>query len=147
MDDEDGPGYYPMALFLRSRLEPLPNSDKPAAPDVEFDLPSLDELMAIIASNRAGVQPAPPATPANLPPKRKKSDGRAPVFQIKVSLSGAKPPIWRRLEVPADIALSDLHDVIQVAFSWNDSHMHAFDTDLGGFGQPDPELGIARTGR
>ncbi|HEY5857304.1 MAG TPA: hypothetical protein VIW24_25550 [Aldersonia sp.] len=73
MDDEDGPGYYPMALFLRRRLEALPKSDKPAAPHIEFDLPSLDEMMRLIAGSR----PAPPATSPKLPAKRKKSDGRA----------------------------------------------------------------------
>ena len=30
-DGEDGPGYYPMALLLRRRLEALPKSDRPAA--------------------------------------------------------------------------------------------------------------------
>jgi len=78
---------------------------------------------------------------AALPAKRRKSDKPAPVYQLKVGLRGTKPPIWRRLEVPADISLARLHTVIQVAFGWDDSHMHAFETPYGNFGVADAELG------
>ncbi|MGQ0779378.1 MAG: plasmid pRiA4b ORF-3 family protein [Pseudonocardiales bacterium] len=80
-------------------------------------------------------------TVTTLPTKRKKADGPAPVYQIKVELRGAKPPIWRRLEVPADISLASLHAVIQIAFDWYDSHMHVFETPYGEFGVPESELG------
>ncbi len=50
-----------------------------------------------------------------------------PVLQLKVSLTGAsKPPVWRRLLVPATIRLNRLHDVIQAAMGWDDYHLHAF---------------------
>lgn len=66
-----------------------------------------------------------------------------PVLQVKLSLRGAsKPPVWRRLLVPADVRLSRLHDVIQVAAGWTDTHLHAFSTDDGDYGVPDPELGF-----
>ena len=64
------------------------------------------------------------------------------VLQLKVSLKGSKPPIWRRLEVPATITLDQLHEVIQVAFEWTDSHLHAFETPQGEYGVPDPEWGL-----
>lgn len=35
------------------------------------------------------------------------------MYQIKVSLRGAKPPIWRRLLVPGDITLHRLHEAIR----------------------------------
>jgi hypothetical protein len=56
---------------------------------------------------------------------------RAPgeaVLRLKVSLRGIRPPIWRRLEVPAGIPLSRLHRVLQVAFDWDDAHLHCFET-------------------
>jgi hypothetical protein len=56
-------------------------------------------------------------------------------------LRGATPPIWRRLEVPADISLARLHTVIQIAFGWDDSHLHVFDTPYGSFGTADADLG------
>ncbi len=69
----------------------------------------------------------------------------APVFQLKVTLTGTKPPIWRRLQVPGDANLGWLHAVLQVALGWTNSHLHHFIfgqeryTDLstaddGGFG-------------
>ena len=76
-----------------------------------------------------------------LPAKRKKSDQPAPIYQIKVGLRGATPPIWRRLEVPADISLARLHPVIQIAFGWDDSHLHVFETPYGSFGTADADLG------
>jgi hypothetical protein len=63
------------------------------------------------------------------------------VYQLKVGLTGAKPPIWRRLEVPADVTLDRMHEVIQVAFGWDGSHPHVFETPYGDFGIADAELG------
>lgn len=50
---------------------------------------------------------------------------------LRVSLVGAEPEVWRLLEVPADLVLSDLHEVIQIAFGWRGSGTHAF-TDTEG---------------
>jgi len=47
-------------------------------------------------------------------------------FQIKLELSGSKPKIWRRLIIPSDMLLSDLHKVIQTAMGWTNSHLHQF---------------------
>ena len=51
------------------------------------------------------------------------SDG----FQLKITLDQSNPPIWRRVIVPANLALSDLHIVIQVAMGWTDDHLHQFE--------------------
>ena len=37
------------------------------------------------------------------------------IYQIKVTLLGTKPPIWRRLQVPANLTLAQLHDLLQIA--------------------------------
>lgn len=49
-------------------------------------------------------------------------------FRLRVDLHGAKPPIWRRLEVPGNVTLPRLHDVIQEAMGWYNSHLHKFRT-------------------
>lgn len=49
-------------------------------------------------------------------------------FQVRLDLRGAKPPVWRRLELPGDVSLPRLHDVIQAAMGWSDSHLHRFRT-------------------
>ncbi|WP_433414827.1 plasmid pRiA4b ORF-3 family protein [Microtetraspora malaysiensis] len=64
------------------------------------------------------------------------------VHQIKVTLAGSRPPIWRRLEVPSAITLRALHDVMQAAFGWEDYHMWVFESPLGRYGATDRELRI-----
>lgn len=66
------------------------------------------------------------------------------MYQLKVTLSGVKPSIWRRLLVPSSFSLSDLHDVLQVAMGWMDSHLHQFAARGTLYGQPDSEFGIGR---
>ena len=49
------------------------------------------------------------------------------VYQFRVSLKGAKPPIWRRIQVPGTYTFWNLHSAIQDAMGWEDYHMHAFE--------------------
>ena len=51
---------------------------------------------------------------------------RNPIYQIRITLKGSKPPIWRKLAVASDIVLADLHEVIQIAMGWTNSHLHQF---------------------
>lgn len=48
------------------------------------------------------------------------------IFQLKVTLKGFKPPVWRRVEVKDTMTFSELHRVIQIAFDWTDTHLHEF---------------------
>jgi hypothetical protein len=47
-------------------------------------------------------------------------------FILKVELLDVKPPVWRRIGVVSDIKLNKLHQVIQEAMGWTDSHLHDF---------------------
>ncbi|MGD6969099.1 plasmid pRiA4b ORF-3 family protein [Rossellomorea vietnamensis] len=47
-------------------------------------------------------------------------------LQLKVSLKGAKPPIWRRLLVSDTLTLHQLHEVIQAAMGWTNFHLYDF---------------------
>lgn len=49
-------------------------------------------------------------------------------FQVRVDLQGTKPPVWRRLVLPGDWMLPRVHEAIQVAMGWSDSHLHRFRT-------------------
>jgi len=51
---------------------------------------------------------------------------RPSTLQIKVTLEGVRPPIWRRLVVHGGATLAQLHTVLQVAMGWEDSHLHCF---------------------
>lgn len=52
--------------------------------------------------------------------------GKPPICHLRITLRETKPPIWRRVAVPADITLGQLHEVIQIAMGWTDSHLHQF---------------------
>jgi pRiA4b ORF-3-like protein len=68
---------------------------------------------------------------------RKKASARSPrgakpargpgrILQFKITLEGIAPPIWRRIQVPADYTFWDLHVAIQDAMGWDDCHLHQF---------------------
>ncbi|MGO9332931.1 MAG: plasmid pRiA4b ORF-3 family protein [Acidimicrobiales bacterium] len=52
--------------------------------------------------------------------------GAPTTLQIKVTLDGSRPPIWRRLVVSGSATLDELHRVLQVAMGWEDYHLHCF---------------------
>ncbi|WP_196812034.1 plasmid pRiA4b ORF-3 family protein [Schleiferilactobacillus shenzhenensis] len=47
-------------------------------------------------------------------------------LQLKITLRGFHPPVWRRVVVPDTVTLADLHTIIQIAFDWSDEHLHDF---------------------
>lgn len=71
-------------------------------------------------------------------PRLKKS-AAATVHTVKASLHGAKPPVWRRIELPSDLTLDMVHEVMQIAFAWHGHHLHQFETACGAFGRPDDD--------
>jgi len=65
-----------------------------------------------------------------------KSTKDVSIYQLKVTLKGSKPPIWRRIQVKSNIRLSDLHDVIQCIMGWDGGHLHQFIHKGEYFGEP-----------
>ncbi|GAA1150214.1 plasmid pRiA4b ORF-3 family protein [Ornithinicoccus hortensis] len=56
--------------------------------------------------------PAPPDFPVTL--------------TVRVELDGSEPLVWRRLVLPGDLNLVELHDILQRAMGWMDTHQHQF---------------------
>jgi hypothetical protein len=56
---------------------------------------------------------------------------RTHIYQLKITLLGTKPRVWRRLLIPSELALGELHHIIQIAMGWTNSHLHMFKTDTG----------------
>jgi hypothetical protein len=157
-DHDDSPSHASLAALLRARLRSLPEPARPHVPHIgESRADRAEEIaraaLAALPKQLGGGRAPAPKLPApmqpggwreparkQLPAKRKKSGPPAPAYRIKVSLRDAKPPIWRRLEVPGDMSLADLSEVIQVAFGWRGHHLHVFETPYGDFGQPDPDM-------
>ncbi len=74
------------------------------------------------------------------PVRKAQSDS---VYQLKVTLLESDPPIWRRLQVPANVTLGELHYILQATMGWTNSHLHQFrvnDTDYS-----DPGFGLEET--
>jgi hypothetical protein len=77
----------------------------------------------------------------------KRFDTAQDIYQLKVTLLGTNPPIWRCLLVPADLTLAQLHNVLQTAMGWNNEHMHEFRAGQRRFGRPEPVDPFMRTPR
>ena len=48
------------------------------------------------------------------------------VYQIKVTLEGSNPPIWRRFQVSGNTSLFKLHLILQEVMGWEDCHLYQF---------------------
>ena len=66
------------------------------------------------------------------------------IFQFRLSLEGIRPEVWRRVAVPSDFTLAQLHRVIQAAMGWQDYHLHEFIVSGRTYGVPDPDYDIDR---
>lgn len=63
------------------------------------------------------------------------------IFQVRITLAGVRPPVWRRVLVPGGYTLDRLHRVVQHAMGWRDCHLHCFEVDGTQYGTFDPEDG------
>ena len=50
----------------------------------------------------------------------------APVYQLKVTLLGTQPPVWRRFRAYSDITFRDLHNILQIVMGWENYHLYKF---------------------
>ncbi|MCM4084572.1 plasmid pRiA4b ORF-3 family protein [Paractinoplanes hotanensis] len=66
-----------------------------------------------------------------------------PTYQLKITLTRVRPPVWRRVRLPATATLDELHRVIQIVFDWDDDHLHVFTVD--GRRYADPFFGLEET--
>ena len=58
------------------------------------------------------------------------------VAELKISLTGSRPPIWRRVRLPVTATLADLHDAVQVLFGWDGDHLHVFQAGKKQYSDP-----------
>lgn len=63
-------------------------------------------------------------------PARPRSQTPPDIHEIRITLLGIDPPIWRRFLVPESRSLAVLHDFIQAVMGWKDCHLHLF--EIGG---------------
>ena len=70
-------------------------------------------------------EPTPPAKPES-----PKVSVRA--FQMKITLRGMKPPVWRRFFVPENMTFNELSEVLIRVMGWAGYHMAAFELPKSG---------------
>jgi hypothetical protein len=127
---EYGPAEVHAILAAALDGEPCPEQPDQIE-DVSVHLDLLRQRVALLAGMAA----------ISMPPGARDASVGGTVHRLKIGLKGAKPPIWRRLEVPSDLSLDAVHHVIQVAFGWEDYHLWSFETPQGHYSPPEAEFG------
>lgn len=84
-----------------------------------------DDVQQVIHQFRAGLLGLAHAAPERPDVRRPRRDDVA-TYRLRVDLLETHPPVWRRLEVASDMFLDELHQVLQGAFGWTDSHLHRY---------------------
>ena len=77
-----------------------------------------------------------------MPKKNKESKS---LYQMKIILTGSKPPIWRRFIVKDNIKLDELNAVLQITMGWLNYHLHQYRQGSLYIGIPDQELDMGIT--
>ncbi len=62
------------------------------------------------------------------------------VLELRIDLDRFRPPVWRRVRLPAATTLTELHEIIQVLFEWDGDHLHVFTVDGTHYGDPFHDL-------
>ena len=62
------------------------------------------------------------------------------IMRAEVHILDVEPKISRTLELPITLNLAQLHEILQAAFGWTDSHLHQF--NIGGLIYGAPELDV-----
>lgn len=59
-------------------------------------------------------------------------------IRLRVTLRGLEPALARVIDVPDSATLPELHQLLQVAIGWTDSHLHQFVAEGATYGIDDP---------
>ena len=61
------------------------------------------------------------------------------LYELRMQVKDIEPPVWRELRLRGDTTLAELHEVLQVAMGWTNSHLYLFHAGGKKYGEPDPE--------
>jgi hypothetical protein len=62
---------------------------------------------------------------------------------LRIELDGITPRVWRRVAIPSNTPLDQVHLMCQEAMGWHDQHMYAFETDTHTIIDPRSDSGEA----
>ncbi len=69
-------------------------------------------------------------------PAAQKAAGGREIATLRIELCFTEPLIWREVTIPVSITLKTLHDIVQAAMGWMDSHLWTFTIDHAEYGLP-----------
>ena len=61
------------------------------------------------------------------------------IFELGIVLEAVQPLVQRRVQVPGEVSLAVLHEVVQASVGWTNSHLHEFEIAGRRYGIPDPD--------
>jgi len=61
------------------------------------------------------------------------------IARLKVTLDAVEPVVTRKIEVPSNIRLDRLHEMLQAALGWTNAHLWELRAGETGWGIPDPD--------
>jgi len=61
------------------------------------------------------------------------------IARLRITLNDVEPQAMRQIEVPLKIRLDRLHEVVQVAMGWTNTHLYEFRAGAAGWGVPDTD--------
>jgi hypothetical protein len=100
--------------------------------------PSAEDVVEMVLCDLFGDTLRPAFRPRRPRRPRRRREGAAPcAVQVKVMLKHVRPPVWRRLVLPAELTFAGLHRLLQLAFAWDDNHLHVFRTHDGEISDPE----------
>lgn len=108
------------------------------------DVPRSDPSSHLPESPAAATAPAVATAPAaaTAAPAVPASWWRGGTVRLRVTMREVEPRVVRVVDVPGTVTLPELHDILQVAIGWTDSHLHLFETADGRrYGTPDLDWG------
>jgi hypothetical protein len=72
--------------------------------------------------------------------KKKHSSKAGRAYVLHIDLADSKPAIWRKHRVPGNFNLGDLHTALQIAFGWEEDHLHSFTIGSAEYGMMSMDL-------
>lgn len=105
---------------------PARTSDLPPELEAYLNPLTLEEMQQLVPGLLAGASERLAQDLRRKPPSQRRPRRDAATMTLRIDLAGARPPIWRRVEVPSTLMLDQVHELIQLLFDWTDSHLHRF---------------------
>jgi hypothetical protein len=114
----------------------------PDAPGVgRSSTPSVHDIVELLNQQFGGDSPSRSSSRrARRTPRRRTRP--LVIYQLKVTLRGSRPPIWRRVQVRSETTLEQLHEILQVSMGWQEGHLHQFVANGVQYGTADSDWGV-----